>query len=225
MFSVFIFAFCNGAEPEINRGAIRPLGALYSGMLDCDYPEESESFNGGLDEPMAVQGDEGSWGWGAFFGGAVGWMLGRSERPNVSFPSSVHADGDYTPEEKEFLSQIWRYEKEMREVWEKKHWRKLYCLVLLSAESFKQTWRKFIPGNPGYSPSPKFDREIRQTLPPFVDLIREAAALEYDVLLPETEKSDGKLNSVYLDYETMKITVDDVPFSTLYPEPPAEVKP
>jgi hypothetical protein len=193
-------------------------------MLDCDFSDETESFQGSHIETLPIQPSNGSWEWGALFGGAVGWLLGRTERPRLLVPPSACGEGGYTPEEKEFLSQIWRYEKELREVLGKKQWRRLYCLVLLAAESFKQNWSKFIPGNSGYSPSSKFDCEIRDTLPPFVDIILDAAALDYDFLLSKTEKEKVGVNNVYLDYETMEITIDDVPFSFLYPEPLTQIK-
>ena len=193
-------------------------------MLNCDFSDETESFQGSFNEALPVHPSNGLWEWEALFGGAVGWLLGRTERPRVFVPPSACGEGDFTPEEKEFLSQIWRYEKELREVWEKKQWRRLYFLVLLAAESFEQNWSKFIPGNSGYSPSLKFDCEIRDTLPFFVNITLEAAALDYDSLLTKAEKEKGGVNNVYLDYETMEITVDDFPFSSLYPEPSTQIK-
>ncbi|MDC1004466.1 hypothetical protein OAQ34_02465 [Opitutales bacterium] len=70
----------------------------------------------------------------------------------------------------------------------------------------------------------KFDCEIRDTLPFFVNIILEAAALDYDYLLTKAEKEKGGVNNVYLDYETMEITVDDIPFSSFYPEPSPQIK-
>ena len=85
-------------------------------MLDFDSLAEMECLDQGLTEPPPVPTNEGGWGWSALFGGALGLMLGRSDRPSVSVPEFAPAEGDFTPDEKDFLSQLWRFERELRDV-------------------------------------------------------------------------------------------------------------
>ncbi|MDC1004467.1 hypothetical protein OAQ34_02470 [Opitutales bacterium] len=72
-------------------------------MLNCDFSDETESFQGSFDEALPVHSSNGSWEWEALFGGAVGWLLGRTERPRVFVPPSACGEGEFTPEEKEFF--------------------------------------------------------------------------------------------------------------------------
>jgi hypothetical protein len=188
-------------------------------MLDFDSLAEMECLDQGLTEPPPVPTNEGGWGWSALFGGALGLMLGRSDRPSVSVPEFAPAEGDFTPDEKDFLSQLWRFERELRDVRENEDWERLYFLSLLAVESFKQGWSEFVPENPGYSPSPRFDQEVRQILTSFIRLCQEALALDFDTLI--SPKKFGKLDEyqVNLNYATMTLTVHGVPFSSEQPKP------
>lgn len=188
-------------------------------MLDFDSLAEMECLDQGLTESLPVPTNEGGWGLSAMFGGALGLMLGRSDRPSVSVPEFVPAEGDFTPDEKDFLSQLWRFERELRDVRENEDWERLYFLSLLAVESFKQGWSEFVPENPGYSPSPRFDQEVRQILTSFLRLCQEALVLDFDTLI--SPKKFGKLGEcrVNLNYATMTLTVDGVPLSSEVPKP------
>jgi len=181
-------------------------------MNEFKFSEE----NGCLEQPLTHADTEsvieGGWGWGAMFGGALGWMLGRSERSVVNVPAFAPVEGDFTPDEKDFLSQLWRFERELRDVRKNEEWERLYLLVLLAAESFNQGWSEFVPENPGYSPSPRFDHEIREILKPFIRLCQEALALDFESLI--TPEKFGKIEvcQVNLNYATMALKVNGVPF-------------
>ena len=181
----------------------------------CENLIEDGCFEQSIPDPVTAVTEEAGWGWDALFGGAVGWMLGRPGCASFSPQIMNQTEGVFTPEEKDFISQLWRFERELRDVQENEEWERLYLLVLLAGESLSQVWKEFVPGNPGYSPSSKFDGEIREILNPFLLLCKEALALDFESLISPAEFAaigSKDLIQVNLNYATMIISIDGVPF-------------
>ena len=144
-----------------------------------------------------------------FLGGILGWMLGSYRKPSTRLaPASSTVEGDYSPEEKNFLTELWRFEKELKSSMEREDWYRVYLLVHLAAEAIKNDWSEFIPGNQGYVGSPKFEGEVRNILQHFLQLCQNAIKLDYQRLLPEKVETTGKTAEVYLDFDTMDLSID-----------------
>lgn len=146
--------------------------------------------------------------WSALLGGAIGWVLGRSYYSVLSTPSGTRFDHEYKDDEKDFIAQFWRYESELRHVRNNEQWDRLFLLVMIAAESFKEGWSEFIPGNPGYSPSPKFDMEIKEILIPFLRLCLEVVSLDFENLISPEKLAELDKANVNLNYATMKLIVN-----------------
>lgn len=144
-----------------------------------------------------------------FLGGILGWMLGSYRKPSIQLiRASSKVEGDYSVEEKDFLTELWRFEKELKSSMEREDWYRVYLLVHLAAEAIKNDWSEFIPGNPGYAGSSKFEGEVRNILQHFLLLCQNAIKLDYQRLLHEKVKTTGKTAEVYLDFDTMELTID-----------------
>jgi len=144
-----------------------------------------------------------------FLGGILGWVLGSYRKPsNQLVPASNTIESDYSAEEKFFLTELWRFEKELQSSMEKEDWYRVYLLVQLAAEAMKNEWSEFIPGNQGYVGSSKFEGEVRSILQHFLQLCQNAIKLDYQRLLPEKVETTGKTAEVYLDFETMNLSID-----------------
>ena len=73
-----------------------------------------------------------------FLGGILGWMLGSYRKPSIRLaPASSTVEGDYSPEEKIFLTELWRFEKELKSSMEREDWYRVYLLVHLAAEAIR----------------------------------------------------------------------------------------
>jgi hypothetical protein len=91
---------------------------------------------------------------------------------------------------------------------EREDWYRVYLLVHLAAEAIKNDWSEFIPGNQGYVGSSKFEGEVRNILQHFLQLCQNAIKLDYQRLLPAKVETTGKTAEVYLDFDTMDLSID-----------------
>ena len=132
-------------------------------------------------------------------------MLDESVSPIFE---QTFTDLDFTREEKEFISQLWRYEEEILKAWEKQDWLRLYLLTILAEKSLSSTWSKFILGNSSFLSTPGFAESIQSPIMKFCELCQEALKLEFDELIPLNIRQDLDGKSIYLDYDDMSLTVE-----------------
>lgn len=170
-----------------------------------DHSDDSFSDSLNNDKPTG-------WGLPALIGGALGWMLGSnlsiSNTPSNSRQNMGYTDLDFTREEKEFISQLWRYEEEILKAWEKQDWLRLYLLTILAEKSLSSTWSKFIPGNASSLHTPGFAESIQSPIMKFCELCQEALKIEFDELIPLGIRQDLDGKSIYLNYDDMSLSVE-----------------
>ena len=116
----------------------------------------------------------------------------------------VHAGaelGSLTREEKVFLSQIWRLEKELEETMQEENWEKVLLLMNMFNGCLENTWKPFIPGTKDFSPSPKYLADIEGLIAPSLKTIESAIELKPDSEIPpeRIQELDGRRLSVDLD--------------------------
>lgn len=166
-----------------------------------------DSFSDSLNNDKST-----GWGLPALIGGALGWMLGSnlgiSNTPSNSRQNMGFTDLDFTREEKEFISQLWRYEEEILKAWEKQDWLRLYLLTILAEKSLSSTWSKFIPGNASSLHTPGFAESIQSPIMKFCELCQEALKIEFDELIPLGIRQDLDGKSIYLNYDDMSLSVE-----------------
>ena len=176
-------------------------------MSFSSFEHSGDSFSDSLNNDKSA-----GWGLPALIGGALGWMLGSnftiSNTPSNSRQNIGFTDLDFTREEKEFISQLWRYEEEILKAWEKQDWLRLYLLTILAEKSLSSTWSKFIPGNSSFLPTPGFAESIQSPIMKFCELCQEALKLEFDELIPLNIRQDLGGKSIYLDYDDMSLTLE-----------------
>ena len=152
------------------------------------------------------------WGLPALIGGAFGWVLGKNIGiSNDSGIASLEIESgnlDFSREEKEFISQLWRYEEEILKAWEKQDWLRLYLLTMFAEKSLSSTWSKFIPGNSSFSSTPGFAESIQLPIMKFCELCKEALRIEFDELIPLCIREDLDGKTIYLDYDDMSLSVE-----------------
>ena len=166
-----------------------------------------DSFSDSLNNDKST-----GWGLPALIGGALGWMLGSnlgiSNTPSNSRQNMGYTDLDFTREEKEFISQLWRYEEEILKAWEKQDWLRLYLLTMFAEKSLSSTWSKFIPGNASSLHTPGFAESIQSPIMKFCELCQEALKIEFDELIPLGIRQDLDGKSIYLNYDDMSLSVE-----------------
>lgn len=152
------------------------------------------------------------WGLPALIGGAFGWVLGRnlgiSNTTGIASKEIGSSDLDFSREEKEFISQLWRYEEEILKAWEKQDWLRLYLLTIFAEKSLSSTWSKFIPGNLSFLSTPGLAESIKSPITKFCELCQEALELEFDELIPLKIRQDLDGKSIYLNYDDMSLTLE-----------------
>jgi hypothetical protein len=174
-------------------------------LSTCDHSDDS------FFDPL--NNDE-STGWGlpALIGGAFGWVLGKnigiSNDSGIASQEIESGNLDFSREEKEFISQLWRYEEEILKAWEKQDWVRLYLLTILAEKSLSSTWSKFIPAYATSLHTPGFAESIRSPIMKFCELCQEALKIEFDELIPLDIRQDLDGKSIYLDYDDMSLSVE-----------------
>ena len=167
------------------------------------------------DEDPHASGDDddgGGFGWGAgmLLGGALAWIFGGVGRrdEDLDFSDELLRDihdgadlGSLTKEEKVFLSQIWRLEKELEEAMQEEDWEKVLLLVNVFNGCLENTWEQFIPGRKDFSPSPKYLADIEGLIGPALKTMEVAIELKPDSKIPpeRIQELDGRRLSVDLD--------------------------
>ena len=96
--------------------------------------------------------------------------------------------GQLTADEKNFLSQLWRMEKELGEAIEENDWERLLVLINVFQGAMNGPWKKFLPGNDEFSPSPKYFSEIENFIGSVFQMGQVAADLD-----PDTKKHPDRV--------------------------------
>ena len=113
-------------------------------------------------DPHAPDNDAGDGfglGAGMLFGGVLAWLLGSGRRAEeialeeeIAALEAEAADlGQLTADEKNFLSQLWRMEKELGEAIDEKNWEQLLVLINVFQGAMNGPWKPFLPGNDEFS--------------------------------------------------------------------------
>ena len=173
----------------------------FFGMGFEEEPELSNDLVQGGCEP------EGG-GWGSFLlGGAIGCIMGAGSRVNSERASCQPAVFEsFSPQEKIFLRQIWRFEEEFDKAQGKGDVERTVLLLNGFVGCKHGPWKDHLPGNEGYSPTEKFNSEFENLALP---ILNKAASFHEDKLnvrlTPEQfERIDGK---------NMTLNPDDWTFS------------
>ena len=171
------------------------------------------------DEDPHASGDdgEGGFGWGAgmLLGGALAWIFGGVGRrdEDLDFSDELLRDihegtdlGSLTKDEKVFLSQIWRMEKELEEAMQEEDWEKLLLLLNVFNGCLKNIWKQFIPGTKDFSPSPKYLADIAGLIGPSLKMMEAAGELSPDSKMPPGRIRELHGRSRCIDLDEWKFT-------------------
>ena len=168
------------------------------------YEEEPELPNDLVQGGCEPEGE----GWGSFLlGGAIGCMMGAGSGKNSQIGSCQPAVFEsFSPEEKIFLTQIWRFEEELEKAQEQNDVERMVLLLNGFVGCMHGPWKDHFPGNEGYSPTEKFNSEFENLVLP---ILNKAASFREDELnarlTPEQfERIDGR---------NMTLNPDDWTFS------------
>ena len=168
------------------------------------YEEEPELPNDLVQGGCEPEGE----GWGSFLlGGAIGCMMGAGSGKNSQIGSCQPAVFEsFSPEEKIFLTQIWRFEEELDKAQEQNDVERMVLLLNGFVGCMHGPWKDHFPGNEGYSPTEKFNSEFENLVLP---ILNKAASFREDELnarlTPEQfERIDGR---------NMTLNPDDWTFS------------
>ena len=147
-------------------------------------------------------------GWGSFLlGGAIGCMMGAGSGKNSKIGSCQPAVFEsFSPEEKIFLRQIWRFEEELDRAQEQDDVERMVLLLNGFVGCMHGPWKDHFPGNEGYSPSEKFNSEFENLALPILNKTASFSEDELNArLTPEQfERIDGR---------NMTLNPDDWTFS------------
>ena len=156
------------------------------------YEEEPELPNDLVQGGCEPEGE----GWGSFLlGGAIGCMMGAGSGKNSQIGSCQPAVFEsFSPEEKIFLTQIWRFEEELDKAQEQNDVERMVLLLNGFVGCMHGPWKDHFPGNEGYSPTEKFNSEFENLVLP---ILNKAASFREDELnarlTPEQfERIDGR---------------------------------
>ena len=129
---------------------------------------------GGMDPHAPDEDGGGGFGLGAglLIGGVLSWLLGMGRRTEeIALEQDIEALlaeqidlGQLTSDEKNFLSQLWRMEKDLGEAIDEKNWEQMLVLINVFQGAMEGPWKKFLPGNDEFSPSPKYFSEIENLI-------------------------------------------------------------
>ena len=166
----------------------------------------------GDEDPHAPDDDDGGGfglGAGMLFGGVLAWLLGSSRRAEeialeeeIAALEAEAADlGQLTNDEKNFLSQLWRMEKELGEAIDEKNWEQLLILINVFLGAMEGPWKPFLPGNDEFSPSPKYFSEIENFIGSAFQMGKVADDLDPGAKMPPARVRElhGRKLSVDLD--------------------------
>ena len=162
------------------------------------------------DSNVSEDDDGGGFGLGAgmLLGGALAWIFGGGREEDFDFSDELLRDlpdeeeiGSLTKEEKVFLSQIWRLEKELEEDVEEEDWEQVLLLMNVFNGCLENVWKPFVPGTKTFSPSPKYLADIEGLIGPSLKTMEAAFELKPDSRIdPERIRElDGRRLSVDLD--------------------------
>ena len=159
----------------------------------------------------APDDDGGGFGLGAgmLFGGVLAWLLGSDRRTEeIALEKEIAAMeteaaelGQLTTDEKNFLSQLWRMEKELGEAIDEKNWEQLLVLINVFQGAMNGPWKPFLPGNDEFSPSPKYFSEIENLIGSTFQIGQVAADLDPGSKMPPARVRElhGRNLSIDLD--------------------------
>tara|TARA_Y100000588_G_C14227872_1_gene913947 strand:+ start:65 stop:622 length:558 start_codon:yes stop_codon:yes gene_type:complete len=179
--------------------------------FDCE-PCELGYDPSGADAPVSDGGGFG-FGSGMFFGGALGLLLGGGRRRETEYVPVDPDLGSFTNEEKDFLAQVWRMEKEIEEAWKAESWERLCLLLHAVSASLQEGWGEFLPEHPDYDPSPKFHAELDQHLMPLLERAQEGARLDFTSYISPERLQELEDGDVSMNYESMTFTLNGQPIS------------
>jgi hypothetical protein len=175
-------------------------------MEEISLIEDLASFG---EQPIPDVDMNGGGAWTALMAGTLGWMLGHNRKTGSTFSIKTWGqESEYSEEEFLFLIELWKLEKELKSSMEREDWYRAYLLVHLAVEATKNDWSEFIPGNQGYARTFKFEGEVCNMLQHFLQLCQSAIKLDHQSLLPERMETPGKTVEVYLDFDTMELSID-----------------
>jgi len=161
--------------------------------------------------------DDGGFGLGPgmLLGGALAWLFGGvgrrdedlefSDEPLEDFPGESEL-GSLTKEEKVFLSQIWRMEKEIEEAMQEEDWEKVLLLLNVFNGCLNNSWKQFIPGTKDFSPSPKYLADIEGLIGPSLKTMEAAGELSPESKMPPGRIRELHGRSLCIDLDEWKFT-------------------
>ena len=115
-------------------------------------------------------------GWGSFLlGGVVGAIAGAGANANADPVEISQIYGSFSPEEKIFLRQIWRFEEELEQALKEDNVEQTVLLLNGFVACMNGLWKKFLPGNEAYLPTPKFASEFEALVSPILSKCTEVA--------------------------------------------------
>ena len=80
-----------------------------------------------------------------------------------------------------------------------------------ASTSLNQTWSKFLPEDPEYDPTPKFDAELDQHVMPLLDKMKEGARLDFQTLISPDRMKTLEEGDLSFSYTTMAFTLNGQP--------------
>ena len=123
-------------------------------------------------------GEQGT-GWGSFVLGAAAGMVGTVSTAGkfLAEDNCQELAGSLKKSEKKFISELWRFEEELDDATENENFERVFLLVNGFEGCMNGQWMELIPGNPGYSGSPRLEELLHE----FVLPIFEKASADMDL--------------------------------------------
>lgn len=110
--------------------------------------------------------------------------------------------GSLKKSEKKFIAELWRFEEELDDATENENFERILLLVNGFEGCMNGPWKVLIPGNPGYSGSPRLKELLHEFVLPIFEKASAAARINFAKKIPEKRFNHFCSQKISLDPDT-----------------------
>lgn len=156
------------------------------------------------DLPSIQETEEQGTGWGSFVLGAAAGMVGTvsSAGKFVAEDNLQESTGSLKKSEKKFISELWRFEEELDHATENENFERVFLLVNGFEGCMNGQWKELIPGNPGYSGSPRLEELLHEFVLPVFEKASATARINFATKIPVKRFNHFCSKKISLDPDT-----------------------
>ena len=156
------------------------------------------------DLPSVQDTERPGMGWGSFVLGTAAGIAGTVSTAGkfVDEDNLQKSTGTLKKSEKKFISELWKFEEELDHASENKNFERILLLVYAFEGCMNSQWQVLIPGNPGYSGSPRLEELLHEFVLPIFEKVSAAACINFATKIPEKRFNHFCSKSVSLDPDT-----------------------